>query len=171
MSATTEHLRARARVLHRDAKQRDATALGRLRRLAELAPLDDATLAASTRRRHCLGAIARELGFTSWGQLVAILRGDPTDDFGTLLSPPGSAAHWNIWCADYDEARDIRAENGGWLLAWRKHFFVADRHYVEHLGLDPEDPDWERIGRDWARPHDADARARLYGKLFARVSA
>ena len=31
-------------------------------------------------------------------------------------------------------------------------------------------PDWGRIGRDWPRPADIEARARLYAKLF-RISA
>jgi hypothetical protein len=32
---------------------------------------------------------------------------------------------------------------------------------VRELGLDPADPDWERIGWDWVRPKDADAWEKL----------
>jgi len=68
-------------------------------------------------------------------------------DFGTLLYPDGADAHWNIWSASYAEARSIRAHYGGYLLAYRRHFFIVDRYFIETLGLLPEDPDWELIGR------------------------
>jgi len=29
---------------------------------------------------------------------------------------------------------------------YRHHFFVAEGPAIRYLGLDPEDPDWERIG-------------------------
>jgi len=37
---------------------------------------------------------------------------------------------------------------------------------IETLGLLPEDPDWELIGRDWVKPRQMDARARLYKHSF-----
>jgi hypothetical protein len=97
---------------------------------------------------------------------VAVLGGESPEDFGTLLSPRGAEAHWNIWCARYEEARRVRQEHGGFLLAYKRHFFIVDEHYVRTLGLDPEDPDWERMGRDWARPRDVSARGRLYARLI-----
>ena len=69
-------------------------------------------------------------------------------------------------CASYDEAREIRREHGGSLLACRRHFFIVDRHCIEFLGIDPDDPDWQHIGRDWARPADPASRQRLYGWLI-----
>ncbi len=36
------------------------------------------------------------------------------------------------------------------------------------LGVDPDDPDWERIGYDWLRPLDEAARGRLERTLIAR---
>ena len=42
-----------------------------------------------------------------------------------------------------------------------------DEHFIRTMGLDPDDPDWEKIGRDWVRPMDMSARRRLYGKLIA----
>ena len=89
----------------------------------------------------------------------------PGDDFGTLLYPNGASAHWNIWSASYDEAKAIRADHGGYLLAYKRHFFIVDRHFIETIGLDPDDPDWEKMGRDWVRPKDPEARGRLYARL------
>ncbi|MCA8962743.1 MAG: hypothetical protein KDC38_19605, partial [Planctomycetes bacterium] len=113
-----------------------------------------------------LSVIARELGFSSWTHAHHLLDGENPSDFGTLLCPPGSSAHWNIWCASYDEARRIREEHGGFLLGYRHQFLITDRHFIEHLGLDPDDEDWQRIGRDWVRPADPHARRRLYGRLI-----
>ena len=44
----------------------------------------------------------------------------------------------------------------------------ADGYFIETLGLHPNDPDWDLIGRDWVKPREPDARERLYGKLIRR---
>jgi hypothetical protein len=168
MEDIVHQLRVNARRLQRRVEKRGFEALARVRSLPEFATSDDECLASSIQRRHCLAVIARELGFDGWPHARSILTGRTTDDFGRLLSPPGAAAHWNIWSASYEEACAIRAEHGGYLLAYRRHFFIADRYYVEMLGLDPDDADWDRIGRDWVKPREPPARARLYGKLIAR---
>jgi hypothetical protein len=66
-----------------------------------------------------------------------------------------------------DELRDVDATA---LLTrvHRRHFFITDRHFIETLGLDPDDPQWELIGRDWVKPSKVDARERLYVQLFRR---
>jgi len=161
MTTAIDDLKARARILHRRALANDSAALARLGALDE--PLQ---------RRHCLAAVAKEAGFRGWSHAAAALTGTSGDDFGELLYPRGSEAHWNVWSASYDEARGIRQQHGGYLLAYRRHFFIADEHFIATLGLDPADPDWETIGRDWVQPRDAAARDRLYLKLFrARLAA
>lgn len=162
-----EDLKARARLLHRAASAGEAPAAERVRELAELAELDDAALRERLQRRHCLSVIARELGFRDWKHARDVLSAPgQVPDFGTLLYPPRCVVHWNIWSAHYEEAREIRAQDGGFLLAYRHQFLIVDRHYIETLGLSPEDPDWEALGRDWVRPGDPAARSRLYGKLL-----
>ena len=56
-------------------------------------------------------------------------------------------------------------------LAYRRDRFVAGRAFVEDLGLDPDDPDWRRIGHDWVRPRDPAARARLYWRRLRVTTA
>ena len=56
---------------------------------------------------------------------------------------------------------------GGFLFPYRNQFFICEWGFVVALGLDPADPDWERIGRDWVRPRDEVARDRLEAKLIA----
>jgi hypothetical protein len=168
MAGAIFHLKNEARILHRQVVEGDAAAVARVQQLAELRGSDRRMLGVHIKRRHCLTVVARELGFEGWPHAVAILRGRETNDFGTLLYPKGGEVHWNIWSASYPEARAIREEHGGYLLAYRRHFFITDRYFIETLGLDPDDPDWQLIGRDWVRPGRVDARERLYSKLFQK---
>lgn len=124
------------------------------------------------KRRHHLAAVARELGFDGWPHLVAVLNGDETERFGSLLYGPACWAHTNIWSTSYEEASSIRAEHGGWLIPYEHQFVIVDRHFLESLGLDPDDPDWEVMGRDWISPRNEAARARLCRRLVrARAEA
>jgi len=68
------------------------------------------------------------------------------------------------WFTTYGEARASLDSHGGYLLPFKKQFFVTLPEGVRELGLDPRDPDWERIGWDWVRPADPDAWARLREK-------
>ena len=166
-----QELKARAELLHHRVTASNPEALKRLRVLPEFRATKVEALPALApliKRKHCLAVTAREVGFESWLHAVSVLEGRAHDDFGTLLCLLGSPAHWNIWSASYEEARAIRKEHGGYLLAYKRQFFITDRHYIETMGLDPEDPDWDQIGRDWARPKVAAARTRLYGKLLER---
>lgn len=172
MNDPIHELKVRAELLHHGVSALEASALERLRALPEHKKADADQLseaAKAIRRKHCLAVVAREAGFQSWSHANDVVAGRNAEDFGTLLNPPGASAHWNIWSASYDEAREIRREHGGYLLAYKRHFFIVDRYYIETLGLDPEDEDWERIGRDWVRPLDLAARARLYAKLLLQA--
>jgi hypothetical protein len=165
MADILDHLKARARILHRHAEGKSPTALARLRKLVELKSLDDDQLAASVRRRHCLAVVAREIGFDGWTDATRAL-GDTEDaQFGALLYPPSVWGHWNIWCASHDEAKRVRSEHGGYLLTYKHQYLVVDADYIDAMGLDRHDPDWALIGRDWAVPNDRAARQRLADKI------
>lgn len=168
-------LKVRAEILHHAIAGGDAAPVLRLRALPEhkrAAPGDLKAAAAEVQRKHCLAVVAREVGFASWDEALRFLEGDPdAASYGTLLYGAESGARLNHWFARYDEAKahlDASAARGerAFLLAYKRHFFVAERHFVDALGLDPDDADWQAIGWDWARPTDAAARARLYGKLL-----
>jgi len=161
-----DRLKAQARILHTQAKHAEPTAQARLRALPEFREGDTSQLAEGVKRRHCLAVIARELGFDGWPHLVSVVSGEPVEDFGGLLYPPRFSARLNIWCASYNEAARVRAEHGGYLLVFKRQFFIAEEGFIEAFGLDPHDADWEQIGRDWARPRDVETRRRLYTKAI-----
>jgi len=70
----------------------------------------------------------------------------------------------NRWFADYEAAREALDSEGGFLLPYQEHFFVCKPAVINALGLEPDDPDWDKIGRDCARPRDRAAFQRLYQK-------
>ena len=158
-------LKTRAELLHHALQTGEPSAVLRLRAWPSCAGPPRTSLTAflpDVQRKHTLAIVAREAGFDDWAHAHTLLSGGTAESFGTLLCPPTLAAHWNIWSAHYDEARSIRREHGGYLLAYKQHFFIADRYYIEALGLDPEDTDWERMGRDWVRPAYGGAQAAVW---------
>ena len=171
-------LKTRAEILHRRIQANDHHAIGRLRVLPELrrASYEHLTAATATiQRRDCLTIIAAELGFASWPQAKTAISGDgsgvgPGADFGTILySGDHCAGHLNRWYKTYEEAAADRAASKGYLLAYKRQYLVVDRYFIESLGLDPADPDWETLGFDWVRPKSFAARSRLYAKLVMRL--
>jgi hypothetical protein len=70
----------------------------------------------------------------------------------------------NQWYANYEEARQSLGRHGGFLLPYQKHFFICQPDVIAALGLDPNDPDWDKIGHDCAHPLDAAAFERLREK-------
>ena len=91
-----------------------------------------------------------------WTRLESI---DPAS--GTFMYEVGHDVLLNRWFPSYEEARAALDEQGGYLLPFKHHFFVCEAEGIRILGLDPDDPDWELIGRDWVRPRDQEAWERL----------
>jgi len=92
---------------------------------------------------------------------------DPT----RLWYQPNLDVFLNLWFANYEEARKALADEGGFLLPYDRHFFVCKADLISAIGLDPSDPDWEKIGFDCARPIDAEAFQRLSKKRERIVRA
>jgi hypothetical protein len=118
--------------------------------------------------KHALAVIAAELGYPAWSdckrrlEVPAELRLDTETFFGA-----GSEAFLNRWFARYAEARASLEAAGGFLFPFRHQFFICGPGFLESRGIDPTDPDWERIGRDWVRPRNEAARDRLERMLVA----
>jgi len=81
-----------------------------------------------------------------------------------LWYQPGLDVFLNRWFPNYEAARRSLESEGGFLLPYRHHFYVCEAGAIKALGLEPDDPDWELIGHDCARPADAAAYRRLREK-------
>ena len=77
---------------------------------------------------------------------------------------PRMDAVLNRWFTIYAEARASLELEGGYLLPYKSQFFVTLSEGIRDLGLDPDDPDWARIGCDWVQPKDTEAWERLMEK-------
>jgi hypothetical protein len=103
------------------------------------------------KRKHALQVIALENGFASWLDLKIQIR--------FIVG-----GYLNLWFANYSEAKSHLQQSGGFLLPYKKQFFICNATYLKQIGFDPDDPDWKRIGFDWHSPADKNAWQRLYKK-------
>ena len=88
----------------------------------------------------------------------------PVQDDELPMYVPRMDAILSRWFTTYEEARASLELEGGYLFPYRRQFFVTTSEAIRELGLDPADPDWERIGWDWVRPRDREAWERLKEK-------
>lgn len=147
--------------------------IARFRRLRGWQELDDSGIGnrlAALNQARCLELLALEAGHASWSQYAALLQGPPGDDEATeLYLLNKSEFNLNVWCPSYEAARTyLDTHRGFYLLQYKGSFFLAQEGHIRGLGLDPGDPDWEKIGWDWVQPKDLEARDRLRQKLRSR---
>lgn len=119
------------------------------------------------RLKDALAVIAEEYGHRSWTLLKKKLeyREKKKNPDNSFLYPPRCRGFFNNWYRNYSEAKSKLEEYGGFLLSYGEDFFIADKNYIEALGLDPNDSDWEKIGWNWVEPKEPIARERLRQKL------
>jgi hypothetical protein len=122
----------------------------------------------SVQRKHALAAVATELGYASWNELVRVFE-------ARAVRPSFHTARMeslvNRWFVSLAEARAVRAADGGYLLPFGRQFVVTEAEGVRALGLDPDDPDWERVGYDLVDPRDRAAFERLCARRRAALAA
>lgn len=109
--------------------------------------------------KDALDKIAQLTGFPNWRELKEV-----TEETEIFLPSP-SSAHWKTWYASYEEAVAHLAKGDGFLLPYRKQFFICDIHWIIELGVAAEDPDLARVGRNWVEPLDRGAWQRLLNKI------
>jgi len=93
---------------------------------------------------------------------------DPDPD--KLWYQPNLDVFLNQWFSNYEEARRALGSGDGFLLPYKNHFFVCEADVITAMGLEPDDPDWEKIGRDVAMPKDPEAFQRLRKKRIDAVA-
>ena len=152
-SFTIEEYKIQASILLKSLRGNDAKiAAKRFKRLPEFADLSIADiLQKDIKRKHALQVIAIENKFNSWFDLqmqVNFIVG----------------GYLNSWFANYPEAKSHLLSNGGFLFPYKNQFFICNNNYIQQIGFDADDPDWELIGYDWVVPQDKKAWQRLYKK-------
>ncbi|WP_052741845.1 hypothetical protein [Kiloniella litopenaei] len=177
MADIIHKLKHNARILHRNITTGKQASLAFIKKNPDFKNLSDLEIIETVKRKHCLSQIAKALGFKGWSHLSQIIQMDsvpaPTNertelDYGKLLCPPRCMPYTNFWTVFYPEAKEHRDQTNGYLLTYGTQFLVTEQDYIETLGLDPKDADWDLIGYDWANPENTEARDRLYQKLITR---
>lgn len=108
------------------------------------------------KRKTALNIVAFEQGWENWGALVK--------RFDTRWYPTTSPFTLN-WFSDYQQAKQCQQDLKGFLLPYQNQFFVCNHHYIEWLGLNAQDDNWQRIGFDAAKPHHEPALSELTKQL------
>jgi len=120
---------------------------------------------------HARTTLAREVGFKTWQMATEVLEGRsvPGDDFGDFWYSTATDVMLSHWCRNYQEARAVQEEEGGFLIPYRRHFAVVEKAYIEILGMDADDPDWQVVGHDVAQPRDKMGYRRLVSRRLERI--
>lgn len=161
-----------AKALKSDNSEEALRAAARFRCLPQMTRLTALQILAQKediKRKHALQVIALENRHESWTKLKQSIerREELSTRWATPLYPARCFGFSNEWYADYETARSHLEQVGGYLLPYRDQYFICKRQFIETLGLDPDDADWQRIAWDWAKPADSEAWQRLNTKLQA----
>ncbi len=87
-----------------------------------------------------------------------------------LWYQPNLDVFLNRWFSNYEDARKSLESEGGFLLPYKRQFFVCDSEAIRTMGLEPDDADWEKIGWNCVQPTDMQAYQRLSEKREQVVS-
>ena len=123
---------------------------------------DLAKVLSAAKRKHALNVIAIEQGYASWVELKKELE----PPIGQTFVESYKGGFLNKWFVSYPSAKMEQRTSGGFLLPYKKQFFVCEESYIKALGMDPNDPDWHAIERDWVKPGSQKAFHRLNRKWW-----
>lgn len=106
--------------------------------------------------KHAYWVLAVENNYETWQQYRdAIIREE-------CMYTGSAGAFLNVWFANYDEAKNYQLEKGGYLLPYRKDYFVCNEALIQELGLAEYKKEWEEINYDWAKPKNKKAWTVIY---------
>lgn len=119
-----------------------------------------------------LDLIAFEAGHCNWLTMSRLLKeqdqkeGLTNEEDIELYKFGTSEFNLNVWCPSYEEARAyLDSHRGFYLLHYKGNCFLAQAPHILNIGLNPNDPDWDEIDRDWVKPKNPEAKKRLQQKL------
>lgn len=108
------------------------------------------------RLKHAYHVLAVENGFDNW---AAFREAIITED---CMYTAGCGAYLNVWFKHYPEAAAYHLANGGYLLQYRKDYYVAEHAVIEVLGLQNLSAEWKAMGNNWVQPANKEAWEKIY---------
>ncbi|NNC09317.1 hypothetical protein HJC10_41695 [Corallococcus exiguus] len=174
LPVTLHEYKVRASLLLKDLDSSDTAratrAAERMRALPFFATLSLGEVLArrdTVQHKHGLAVVAREAGHTTWTELKQALEGGARALDTRAFFQKGQSPFLNRWFSTYEEASRSLDAQGGFLFPFRDQCFICEADFLQALGIDSRDADWERMGRDWVRPRDLAAKERLEAKLVS----
>lgn len=110
------------------------------------------------KHKHALQVVALEQNFESWMYLKQTMQ-------DIDLCPSYCGGFMNTWYTCYEKASLHLEAAKGYLLTYKKQFFICEADYIAALGLEPYSSDWQLIAYNWAKPVDPRAWLRLVHQL------
>ncbi|MBB1486196.1 hypothetical protein [Oceanospirillum sediminis] len=130
--------------------------------------------------KHCQRYIARQFGFSDWEHARQVLscesyfaehgpqgRFDHRQGYGEFWYPGRCTTFLNHWCRDYSEALTVHQQQGGYLLPYKHQFMVVQQDFIQALGLDANDPIWQRIGYNWCEGNQSVRQQLAFQRIMA----
>ncbi len=108
------------------------------------------------RLKHAYHVLAIENGYDNW---AAFRESMITED---CMYTAGCGAYLNVWFKHYEEATTYHKTNGGYLLQYRKDYYVAEQAVIDVLGLQHLSTEWKTIGNNWVQPTNKQAWEVIY---------
>jgi hypothetical protein len=167
-----EEYKNRASILLKHLRSDDAAKVSEAAKRFQILPFLAEESPERIKLKHALTVLAMENGFDTWADLKRNVEyNDKRNAFMnrnfTALCPKRCWGVLSNWEVRYEDALEDLQERGGYLLPYKQQFFVCQEAYIERLGLDPDDIDWELIGWNWVKPANIEAWERLNEKLEA----
>ncbi len=106
--------------------------------------------------KHAYWVLAIEHGYSNWQKFRdEIIKTHCMYDHSC-------GAYLNVWIADYEEAKTYHIEHGGYLLQYKKDYFICTDEVINALGLSSFKQEWEAIGYNWVKPLNKTAWNAIY---------
>lgn len=106
--------------------------------------------------KHIYQVLAIEHGFENWASMRNyIIEQD-------MLYRKHGIAFIHSWFNNYLDAFQYFQKYGGYLLQFWQDYIVCGKEYLQVLGLDTFQSEWEKIGYNWVMPAHKEAYKRLY---------
>lgn len=165
MNRSIEELKIRAKKLQHSAERQEPQALAFLK--------VHSRLEYDIKRKTCLNAVARKIGFADWSHTKLVLSGMAPSghDMGKIWYQTNCSVYLNHWFADYKQAASYLADHPDlYLLSYQRQFVVVDQNVIKTLDLFDEcDGFWRTIQNDLVAGYATDGWYQLVWQRISKI--
>lgn len=109
------------------------------------------------KKKDILNLIAKSLNTADFSALKKRMK-SPFSELDFSQATP-------LWFDKYSDAVSFLNKGHAVLLPYENRYVVIQLKDLEHIGLDKDEPNWEKIQYNWVYPGDCDALLSLFVKI------